>query len=70
MKLENWYWNGARISGNVYGNPEFSDGTYITTSTVAVFLNSESGKKQIVTRNSTYALGEENVGDFIDRELT
>jgi hypothetical protein len=57
-RLERWKitnWGVLAVAdGFVYGNPQFEDGTYITTSYLVRYSLSEG---KISTRNTTYYLG-------------
>ena len=67
MILKNWdiekFWGSDDqvVSGNVYGNPKFNDGTYVTTSSIKEIKDIEGGL-EIHTLNSIYT------AMFVDKE--
>lgn len=55
MKIVNWRAIGNSVFGEVYGNPAFSDGDFVVTSSISKVVR-EDGQTVCYTRNSRYVL--------------
>lgn len=63
--LENWFWSGKSIIGQVYGDPrgnrgmgaDFSDGSTVITSTVQEVIKVNGKDTEAATLNTVYKLG-------------
>lgn len=63
-RLEYWYMVGDSACGNVYGNPDFPDGTLVKTSSIQ-----EVNGDIIRTKNNTYKLGVSYINNIKDLKL-
>ena len=73
LPLDNWYCVAPEcrhfcIHGAIYGNPKFTDGAYINTSTIQRFIY-EQGIIIAETKNSKYILREENINKEYENQF-